>query len=161
MRKYLEQYGRMLRFLAKVQAASKIHIHEQPSIFDAYRDDMYSFFQNCWHMRDWIRYDDSIPEKTRAAIRTEAERTKALLVCADLANASKHLKLTKPPRVGAEDRQLRITIGADASVSWEYIIEMSDGTTVSAADAAVAAVSAWTDILNRHGLRVDVEMAGA
>jgi hypothetical protein len=161
MRKYLEQYGRILRFLAKVQGASKNHIHEQPSIFDTYRDDMYAFFQNCWHMRDWITYDDSIPKKTSAAIRREAEHNKALLVCADMANASKHLKLIHPPRVGAEDRELRITIGPDAQVSWEYMIQMSDGTTVSAVEAAVAAVNAWTDILHRHGLRVDVEMADA
>lgn len=161
MRKYLEQYGRVLRFLAKVQAASKVHIHERPSIFDAYRDEMYAFFQNCWHMRDWIRYDDSIPEKTRATIRREAEHTKALLVCADLANASKHLKLIKLPRVGAEDRQLRITINRDASVSWEYMIEMSDETTISAADAAFAAVNAWTDLLSRHGLPVHIERADA
>jgi hypothetical protein len=43
-----------------------------------YEDDAWNFVQNCWHLKDWIKNDNSHP---------------ALLMIGDLANRSKHLQV--------------------------------------------------------------------
>jgi hypothetical protein len=78
----------MLRALSKV---------EKPDADPTLQlDNLYHFFQDCWHLKDWIKNDNTLSQTTQDAIVTEAEKTESLNFCAELAIESKHLVLTHP-----------------------------------------------------------------
>jgi hypothetical protein len=55
--------------------------------------DLYSFFLNAYHFRDWLIGADGLEdEKIKQAMR----RSKALSVCRDFAMGVKHFKLDRP-----------------------------------------------------------------
>lgn len=84
--KYREQYERMIRYYNKIK---------QPKDGDhlAQLDNIYSFFQSAWHLKDWIKNDSAI---CFFNIEKIVEKKISLMKCADLANGSKHLELTRP-----------------------------------------------------------------
>lgn len=61
-------------------------------------DYVYAFFQNCNHLADWISKD--APDKREAVERLVAA-TPEFQICRDIANATKHLDLDRPPRVAS------------------------------------------------------------
>lgn len=63
-----------------------------------YLDEVYAFFQNCHHLKDWIMNDDAIIPLPRDRIEEFINKNECMCLCADLCNGSKHLKLTKRPR---------------------------------------------------------------
>lgn len=56
--------------------------------------------QSMWHLKDWICNDSNFGVKDIEALKKDVHSSHCLLVCADLANGSKHLSL-KDPKVGA------------------------------------------------------------
>jgi hypothetical protein len=49
--KYQEQLSRAKRFLDRME--------KLPADQTEYEDMFWAFFQNCWHVRDWIKNDSS------------------------------------------------------------------------------------------------------
>jgi hypothetical protein len=86
------QYERMQRSYARVTASHASSV--------AYDDNLHHFMQDCWHLKEWILNDPAT--RIGKAIKDHVKGYPSLLICADLANGSKHLKLTKKPRVGAK-----------------------------------------------------------
>lgn len=72
-------------------------IPNEPELRD-YLDEVYAFFQNCHHLKDWIMNDDAITPQPRDRVEDFINRNECMRLCADLCNGSKHLKLTKKPR---------------------------------------------------------------
>ena len=68
-----EQFARVKRYLRRVGDRSRERTE--------YEDDLLSFFQSCWHLKDWVCNDNDLPSKTRAAIKVAVHRSKALLIC--------------------------------------------------------------------------------
>ena len=147
MAMFQDQLTRVRRFLLRIES------HDRPST--DYDDDMWSFFQNCWHLKDWIKNDPEVPSPVRAAIEGEVKDSFELLVCADLANASKHLVLITP-RIGAKHshKNYRIVMGGQSKV--EYLIDVGDGSQIDGLELARRCVTAWESILKRHNLAYDV-----
>lgn len=52
-----------------------------------------------WHLKDWVLNDPEFRPKDYNKLKSDLHTEKSLLVCADLANGSKHLVL-KNPKVG-------------------------------------------------------------
>ncbi len=56
-------------------------------------DDIYAFFQNCYHLRDWLR-------RTNTVSHTELEKFFSkhveLGICRDICNGTKHFQISKP-----------------------------------------------------------------
>jgi hypothetical protein len=123
-------------------------------------DDLYFFFQNCWHLKDWIRNDVSIPKALRNLIVREVETTERLLICADIANGSKHLALKKTRKgasiVKAKLSTVEVETGEVLSetdvfgVSWRQGVPQPYGIL----ELARKAVEDWKNILNKYGLGV-------
>jgi hypothetical protein len=147
------QFGRMVRDLKRVEVSA----NDAPE----QGDHLGSFFQNCWHLKDWIKNDDSLPQDTRNAIVRDAEATESLKFCADLANRFKHYKLTKHVRKGATLWYARCVRNIDAATG-EILCEVPVGYTIasqrgtpSPSDAvgfARSLVRDWESVLKRHGL---------
>ena len=54
-KRYLEQFDRMKRWYDRVRKISEGKAHNLPT--DYYQDEVYAFFINCYHLKDWIKND--------------------------------------------------------------------------------------------------------
>lgn len=89
---YQEQLERVNRWYSRFKEIDGGRIHNMPS--DYYQDEVYTFFLNCYHLKDWIKNDPSVgsvANKVEAFINDTTE----LKLCADICNSHKHLKLDK------------------------------------------------------------------
>ncbi|MFC4122022.1 hypothetical protein [Nonomuraea zeae] len=86
-----DQYERMLRSHARLAETAA------PSPLDAAeaRDRLYHFFQDAYHLKDWLKNDQAagLDAVTNQALERHITATPALAMCADLCNGTKHLTL--------------------------------------------------------------------
>jgi hypothetical protein len=78
-----------------------------------YEDDVWNFFQNCWHLTDWIKNDKrSVAKATRGKIDVEVKSYPALMMVGELTNKSKDLKVTSnvTEQGGKEHGEILLTI---------------------------------------------------
>lgn len=143
-----KQYLRVLRALAKVE-------NNRGKDLEEYEDDVWSFFQNCWHLKDWVKNDNAIPETIRNSVETDVAKVQALVVCADLANRSKHLKLTRP-RIDADVAKRDLTIHAappgKGYGEYYFKIQLNDGSELDAIEVAKKAAAEWQRLLASYGI---------
>jgi len=122
-----------------------------------YEDDVWHFFQDCWHLKDWIKNDDQISKVHRDSVENDANRSEALRICADLANRSKHLKLTNR-RLDADvsKRNLTINVGPPGEGFGEYnfVVLLEDGRELDAIAVAEDAMKEWRRLLEVYGVAV-------
>ena len=82
-----------------------------------YEDDVWSFFQNCWHLKDWIKNDSQgVAKATRQKIDVEVNSRPALVMMGDLANKSKNFELTTDPLGAREALPRQSKAGATAYI---------------------------------------------
>jgi hypothetical protein len=122
-------------------------------------DDLFTFFQHCWHLKDWTKNDDTVPKATRKAVVKDVEAADRLLYCADLANGSKHLHLDKS-RKGATIWRFK---GSTSDPKTGKVFSGVEGFGIASrhgtpqpydiVEFAVKVVEDWVDILKKHGLR--------
>ena len=161
MSKFLEQFKRVERYLEKIES--------QDRDSTAYDDDLWSFFQNCHHLKDWIINDQTVSDKIKGIkggnIEDFVNKNEALRICADLANRSKHLRLDRV-RDDAKITSRSVTIypptanigaptaGSDSvgTSTCEHTITLRDGGTRKALDVAREAVKAWRSFLSNNKL---------
>jgi hypothetical protein len=169
MSKFLKQFERVKRYLNKIE--------DQDRDSTAYDDDLWSFFQNCHHLKDWIINDPDVADEVKGEkgrrIEEFVNSSKALQICGDLANRSKHSELTRPSRVDAKVTSRNTTIyvptaqvhvSADGNVlpqaspdqvgtsTCEHIITLGNGSKHVALDVARKAVKAWESFLSENKL---------
>lgn len=66
-----------------------------------YEDDVWNFFQNCWHLKDWIRNDkQGVAKATRVKIEVEVKSYPALQMVGELTSRNSNLEVTS--NVGEE-----------------------------------------------------------
>jgi hypothetical protein len=119
----------------------------------AYDDDLQHFMQDAWHLKDWIKNDSSL--SIRGDIEALVKERKPLMICADLANGSKHLaRDDRNYRTGAYVTSTSVTISLSQGVSAKisYVVTLGDGTQLPI-DSLVRDVWAdWNDLLANLGL---------
>ncbi len=141
-----EQLERVRRFLNRVRSEGRDSID--------YEDDLWAFFQNSWHLKDWIKNDPSIPEESRARLLEAAEASEDLKICADLANRSKHFELRNKRRdAKVTSRNLTVFPGADRPSESTHIITLDDGSKQVAQELAERVVAKWVEILESEDLK--------
>ena len=146
MAKYHEQLERVRRFLDRVRRDERETVD--------YDDDLWAFFQNAWHLKDWIANDMTISEDRRDGIVHAAHSSESIQICADLANRSKHLKLTsKWKDADVTGKNVTIFVGDDRPSEHTHTITLDDGTQRVAQEVAEEAVAAWEIILAKEGLK--------
>jgi hypothetical protein len=141
---YRDQLDRTRRFLGRVEATSA-----QSDV--RYQDDVWCFFQNCLNLYDWIQNELRLSEATKAQIRADVDAVPCLRICYDIANGTKHYKLTSA-KVGARHSHIntRITVREDTVV--DCAIELEDGTRLSARKIARECMIEWERILKQNNL---------
>jgi hypothetical protein len=145
--KYLEQFDRVKRWYQRFVTIDEGRQHNLPS--DNYQDEAYAFFLNCYHLKDWIKNDESVGA---AAYKVEdfIKNNKELNLCRDICNGIKHLKLTKPrsgqdPRFGQRKFHLQVG-GTETTISVRYTIDASSGP-VDAFELATKCLKAWENFI--------------
>jgi len=119
-------------------------------------DDVYAFFQNCYHLKDWLKKDPAF--KAPEDIEKFVEKTLCLALCADICNATKHLGLDtrkkgKGPRSGHESkvakREYKVGFGAEGdSMSCQVTVE-HNGKNVDAYTLATECLKEWEEFVKR------------
>lgn len=167
-----DQYDRMLR--------SKVRLAEAagPSSIgsDEARDRLYHFFQDAFHLRDWLLHDPTSAPVSGdlTGANNHIKATPALALCHDVCIGIKHLALSRPATgdsstaitnqsvsVTPSTISVGVSIGGTpsrprtptppATATHEWVIT-SDGRTCDAVDLADQVIAAWDDWLKVHGL---------
>lgn len=155
-----EQFGRVERALERVRSNRNREIVE-------YEDDVWNFFQNAWHLKDWVKNDSNVNQQYRDAVERDVSTVEVLKICADLANRSKHLRLTRK-RLDADvsKRSTHIHVGTvHVSPSGEqttthgygeliFTIIVGDGREFDVIQTAERAVNEWRGLLATYGVDI-------
>ena len=156
MKEYIQQYNRVKRFFSRLA--------DQKRPQTDYEDNLWAFFQNCWHLKDWIKNDPTISQNIRDKIENEVQKYDSLMIAADLANRSKHFTLTSK-RTDANITKKNVTVhppffhlnsktGESHTVGecrseYFYTIATDDGSEYDAFQIAQKAIADWYKIINQ------------
>jgi hypothetical protein len=147
MSRWDEQWERVQRYLERLQG------YMVPHDVDGHRvlDDAYAFFQNCHHLKDWLKND---PESGLTGQEVEAvvSGSPDLKLCADVANGTKHLSLNRKSRTGHSSTSIvgdvNIITGEGVTHHFRIVVGGSD---LNAAKVARNAVKEWEMVLRQRG----------
>ncbi|EGF6073333.1 hypothetical protein ICC49_003139 [Salmonella enterica] len=110
----MEQVKRSKRYLNRIEKIYSGIFSSSGHNKEDYDDDVISFFIHCYHIRDWIIHLNTL--NIRAShVDIFINEHQALKICADLANGSKHCKLTRSMRTG---RQPHIAAKQKQTSTW-------------------------------------------
>lgn len=142
MSETVKQWERLNRALKRIENNRNRKMEE-------YEDDAWFFFLHCWHLKDWIKNDDAIDRKHRHSVETDVHEIYELVICADLANRSKHLKLTTK-RVDADVTSRSITIHAappgERYGEYKFKITCDNNKEFDVIEIARASVRKWSEL---------------
>jgi hypothetical protein len=149
---YRDQLYRARRMLDRVESAAA-DLDWGTEFNDlAFQDDMWNCFQACWHVKDWVKHDPLVPQPVKDAIKLQAESSKLLLMCHDICNGTKHLKLTTPRGGGARFESTESTHESGFLVRVDCWIDDGSGTRILGKEFVRKCIAEWEQILRGHGL---------
>jgi len=157
MAKWQEQFIRMRRYHDRLRRMYAGQPHRQGN--EELVDDVYAFFLNCYHLKDWLIHDAAYVSHSKPEIEDYITNTAALALCADICNSIKHLSLSNS-RSGAAPQfkgtHLIMDFGDDFStvqsnpelpvITLRVNLEHA-GQHVDALDLANDAVAAWETLV--------------
>jgi len=148
--KWEEQLARVQRYHARFKEANDGAEMRVTAEYAA--DDMHAFFQNCYHLKEWLKNDPGFIEKTDDEIEDYVTATPCLALCADICNGMKHLSLTRD-RSGSEPqfsgRQIHVWEGGPmhGRIALKLSIE-HNGVIIDAFTLATECLAAWNAFLS-------------
>ena len=153
---YKEQLERVQRWLDRIEVQGWDRIEYRDGFKEfldriQYEDFLWTFFQNCWHLKDWIKNDDALPRNVCETVEDEVKKFESLMICADLANRSKHLELKNIRRDARAIAEIRLVVG-ESKISRDYMVVLADGSKHPALDVARNAMKDWRTLLSDYGL---------
>jgi len=97
----MEQFARTKRYLERIRNIYSGMFSSSGHDKDSYDDDVISFFIHCYHVRDWIVHLNTAGI-TAKQVDSFINKHMPLKICADLANGSKHYRLTRTLRTARQ-----------------------------------------------------------
>ena len=133
----------MKRWYKRFKEINNGQIHDKPSGF--YEDDVYAFFMNCYHLKDWIKKDPAAASVANM-VENYINNNPELSLCADICNGLKHFHFNrdrsgKSPEFGKTAAKLYIGSGP-TTIALKYEIKTKSGT-IDAFDLATKCIKAW------------------
>lgn len=106
-----DQYQSMVRAFAEIELlATNLGKHAVIGD-DAVLDKAKVFFQQCYHLKDYLKKDPRI--KNAKDVEAFINKSDALSIAADICNSFKHAGLTKPPRSGRPLTKINMAYSID------------------------------------------------
>jgi hypothetical protein len=84
-----EQLARVRRWHMKTKRINR----DRASVSDDELDVLFAFFQNCWHLYDWLKNSNALSVQTLDDFFREEETMK---LCYDICIGTKHLRIAYP-----------------------------------------------------------------
>ena len=106
-----------------------------------YEDDVWNFFQNCWHLKDWIKNDrKGVAKPTRTKIQGEVKSFPALVVIGELAKKSSSLEVRS------------LITGGDGKSHGDVLMKVvdQDGEELLVKSLATDAMKNWMVIIRKY-----------
>jgi hypothetical protein len=106
-----------------------------------YEDDAWNFFQNCWHLKDWIKNDrKGVAKATREKIKGEVDSYPALVLVGELATKSSHLEVRT------------LITGGDSKTFGDVLMKVidEDGEELLVKTLATDAMKSWMVIIKKY-----------
>jgi hypothetical protein len=151
---YREQFERMNRWYDRFAAINDGRIHDMSS--ENYVDEIYSFFQNCYHLKDWIKNDSEMTTQApKDRVEAYITSNRFLSLSAHLCNSTKHLIIDKSrskeePNFGQKNFALKLG-GELPKISLKLQVD-ADGGRIDAFELARECVAAWEAFLKSENL---------
>lgn len=117
------QIRRVVRYYKRFEELNSGVLHDRPT--DEREDDVYAFFLNCYHLKDWIKKDTALAPLGHVEHfvhgKTGVSPCRTLQICGDICNGAKHFihdnKSKVQPQPGPKHFALDLSVGAPARVS--------------------------------------------
>jgi hypothetical protein len=158
VKNYKEQYDRMIRFLKLLEEVYSGVEHEAGQDHDSeyYKDRVYSFFQNCYHLKDWMKNDSDVTLiVSKSDIENFVKSEYELKICGDVCNGSKHSRITTykiDPNTGLKNTVWNMALGGGKPIlSANFNIECKDQI-YDALELARKCVGNWDEFIIKHNL---------
>lgn len=151
----MEQLERTKRYLTRLEDIYAGVFSSSGHNKEAYDDDVVSFFIHCYHIRDWIAHLNNIGI-TAKDIDAYIDNHRSLKICADLANGSKHCKLTRSlrterqPHISGKERHTSTWFtgeGGGEVIKCKYTI-LSNDELLDALQLAKECVQLWEEYMS-------------
>jgi len=143
-----EQWERVKRYFERFERLSRTgRIHDTNS--ENYVDDIYSFFIHCYHLKDWIQYDDSSSLKN--AVVDFGRDSVSFQICRDLCLGAKHLHVGDP-KSNLKDKKLgrkHFYYDVSSNVIRVTIFVETDAGEKEVLPIAEKCMSEWKEFLSR------------
>jgi len=148
---YREQLQRLERNYQRLAEIDQGRRHDMGC--ENYRDEVYFFFLNCCHLKDWLINDSGFPE-SKAEVENYINVNQELQLCADICNAHKHLRLdssrsAENPRVGSQKIDLKLGAG-EAAIKIQFTIDTVSGPR-DAFELATKCLGLWKAFIAKKG----------
>jgi hypothetical protein len=153
---YRSQLDRVRRFLNRVEQVNKPDGWTMSDV--DFQDMMWAFFQNCWAVSDWLRHDPLASDVQKSAAWEMVKKSKHLIICQDICNGTKHLKLTTPHSgVGAQHLHIstKITPGEDVASQMDCVVDDGYGNEIAGMQLARECIVEWERILSSQKLAIE------
>jgi hypothetical protein len=155
-RHFQEQVERIDRLMDIVRSDNEIHpVGGALTFYDI------AIFacQNMWHLKDWVLNDPNFRPKDLGKLKADIHTEKSLLICADIANGSKHLTLTRS-KAGffISDREgINLNVSKRILQTYLYVVcsnETDSYHGMEIRELLSIARLAWDKIIDKHYLSI-------
>lgn len=164
----VEQYQRVIRWYRIYEKINKtsmlIGSGDKSQYFDKSLDDVFAFFLNCFHLKDWILKYTDIPKDE---VKQYMKDNPSLALCADIANGIKHarpdiedIQKHRPhsgyrPEIESavsmdEESLAAAKRGKPYQVGFLLVIHHKDDNKIDAFDVATECVCLWRKFLEKY-----------
>ena len=155
---YREQFDRMMRWYKRIESAYwhkyKPYSEEvtPQEIFLQFTDEIYAFFLNCYHLKDWIKHDNAVNLEARSQVEKFINDNDCLSICADICNSIKHLKIDRrrSNEVTMLQSSLWTSIGTEENFIFVKITILSSQGEQKAFELATDCVKKWEEFIKTN-----------
>jgi hypothetical protein len=154
---FLKNTTQLMRAYAKLKTIST---DNGPNITNTDAADLAeAFFNQCYHLKDWIKNDPVI--RAKVDVEAHIDEVGALRIIADYCNSLKHGGLGKnyKPRSGGKLEQVQTHMKIDLTpkgfVSSAQLTIIVGGKPYNAYKLATDGVAAWTTFFARNSITID------
>jgi len=144
-------YQRLERLAKKVLTNTNREQHE-------YDDDVRQFLQECWNLKDRIKFDEEIDAGIRNSVEEDIKQYPHLEMVADLANRIKHFTLTRNVRKDAKVGNIKVNIKVGnpgtGHAKITYRIDIDNGDSLELTELVNESVRSWKEILIGYGYEI-------
>lgn len=149
-KKWVEQFDRVKRYYERFKQINEGEGTSRNSAY--YEDDVYSFFINCYHLKDWIENDPAVAIK-KQEVENYINTNPALQICADMCNGAKHLSRVpsqirsgKPRSIDYKAYSLSLGAGP-AQLRIKFFVDDQDAFKI-----ATECMQKWEDFIKNHSI---------